>query len=198
MTENLFPKIAYNLNQKLASAFEAHLITKEELNHLQVREFNIPTLYIMPKLHKSLMNPPGRPIVSAIKGPLERIGKYTDALIKQLVLLLPSFVKHTRDVLSKIEDVPCPEGALLIGINVESLYTSIPHEWGLRVVYHFLEKSYPILAAQNEFILELLEFMLTNNCFQFLGSYYRQRRGTSMGASWAPSFTCLHLGLWDG
>lgn len=51
---------------------------------MMVREFNTPTFYTIPKLHKTITNPPGRPIVSAIKGPLERIGKYTDALIKTI------------------------------------------------------------------------------------------------------------------
>lgn len=57
LTENPFPKIVHNLNQKLSSAFEAHLITKKELDHLSVREFNTPTFYTIPKLHKSLTNP---------------------------------------------------------------------------------------------------------------------------------------------
>lgn len=197
LTENPFPRIVQTLNEKLMFASANNLISKKELHYLTVLEFNTPIFYIIPKLHKSLINPPGRPIVSAIKGPLERIGRYTDALIKELVSDLPSFVRDTRDVLRVIREVVSPVGALLVGIDVESLYTSIPHEWGLRAVGHFLEKSYPLLAAQNEFILELLESMLTNNCFQFLGSYLQQRRGTSMGAPWAPSFACLHLGLWE-
>lgn len=40
-------------------------------------------------------------------------------------------------------------------------------------------------------------FMLEHNCFQFLGVNYQQIRGTSMGAPWAPSYACLHLGLWE-
>lgn len=123
LTGNPLPAIVYSLNQELSFAFEAHLITKKELDHLLVGEFNTPTLYTILKLHKSLTNPPGRQIISVIKGPLERIGKYMDALIKQLVYDLPSFVRDTRDVLSRFEDVPCPGGALLIGIDVESLYT---------------------------------------------------------------------------
>lgn len=195
LTENPFPRIVGVLNEKLSFGFESNLVTKKELHYLTVREFNTPIFYIIPKLHKSLTNPPGRPIVSATKGPLERIGKYTDALIKELVYELPSYVCDTRDVLKAIQRVHCPTGSLLGGIDVESLYTSIPHSYGLRAVAHFLEKKYPALAAQNEFIIELLEFMPTNNCFQFLGSYFQQKRGTSMGSPWAPSYACLHLGL---
>lgn len=89
-----------------------------------------------------------------------------------------------------------PEGVLLVGIDVESLYTSIPHIWGPKATQHFLDNKFPLQATQNEFIIDLLQFMLDNNCFQFLGVYYRQIRGTSMGAPWAPSYACLHLGLW--
>lgn len=89
---NPFPKIVASLNFKLNMALEEHLITLKECKYLSVNEFNIPTFYTIPKLHKSITRPPGRPIVSAIKGPLERIGKFVDALIKDLVCELPSFV----------------------------------------------------------------------------------------------------------
>lgn len=38
---------------------------------------------------------------------------------------------------------------------------------------------------------------MQHNCFQFLGINYQQIRGTVMGAPWAPSYACLHLGLWE-
>lgn len=135
--------------------------------------------------------------MSAIKGPLERVGKFVDAMIKELVGELPSYVQDTRDVLRKIDGIKVPTDTLLVGIDVESLYTSIPHECGIQAVQHFLDSKFPQLAAQNEFIVDLLLFMLDNNCFQFLNQYYRQVRGTSMGAPWAPAYACLHLGLWE-
>lgn len=94
-------------------------------------------------------NLPGRPIVSAIKGPLERLGKYIDCLIRELVVLLPSYVWDTGDVLNKILNLHVPQEALLVGIDVESLYTSIPHEWGTLAVYHFLDQKFPNMGAQN-------------------------------------------------
>lgn len=63
------------------------------------------------------------------------------------------------------------------------------------MVVHFLEKEYPLLGAHNKYVAELLEFMLSNN-LQFLGVKYHQQRGTCMGAPWAPTYMCLHLGLW--
>lgn len=53
-----------------------------------------------------------------------------------------------------------PGEIILVGIDVESLYTSIPHEWGIAVVFHFLDARFPALGAQNEFVIELLELAL--------------------------------------
>lgn len=69
-----------------------------------MREFNVPTFYIIPKVHKNLQNPPGRPIVLACQGHLERIGGYLDSLLKDMVRNLKSFVQDTRHVLAKITE----------------------------------------------------------------------------------------------
>lgn len=66
-----------------------------------------------------------------------------NALIKELVRDLPSCVQDTKDVLRLLDIALIPTGVLLVGINAESLYTSIPHEWGLKEVAHFLEKKFP-------------------------------------------------------
>lgn len=141
LRSNPFPVIVSSLNFKLQLAFEAQLLTRKELDHHMVNKYNVPTIYIYTvyKVHKSLTRPPGRPIISAIKGPLEQMGKYVDALVKGMVRDLPSFVQDTRDVLSRIAEVEVSDGALLVGIDVESLYNSIPHQYQLAVVAHFLQ-----------------------------------------------------------
>lgn len=104
---------------------------------------------------------------------------------------LPSYVKDIGDVLSKIMDLVFLVEIILVGIDVESLYTSIPHEWGIAAVFHFLDARFLVLGAQNEFVIEHLELALKNNFFQFTGSYFQQIKGTAMGAP------CLHLGWWE-
>lgn len=85
----------------------------------------------------------------------------------------------------------------LIGIDVESLYTSIPHTYGIKAVATFLDFHYPQLGPRNEFLVELLDFALSNNFFQFSKQNYQQIGGTSMGVAWAPVYVCLHLDLWE-
>lgn len=106
-------------------------------------------------------------------------------------------MQDTRHVLAKISDLRVGHKMWLVGIDVESLYTSIPHSYGIQSVETFLDVHYPQFGSQNEFLTELLEFALYNNFFQFSKQNYQQIRGTSMGAAWAPAYACLHLGLWE-
>lgn len=114
-----------------------------------------------------------------------------------MVIDLKSYMKDTGDVLRHISQISVQGELLLVGIDVESLYTSIPHDWGIRAVEIFLDRHFPNHGPQNEFLVDLLTFALKNNFFQFLSKNYQQINGTSMGAPWAPAYACLHLGLWE-
>lgn len=181
----------------LSRAFEVGLLIKREYEYLKVNEYNIPTFYITPKVHKNMKKLPGCPIVSGMGGPLERVGKYIDKHIKHLVTELPSFVLDSSDILRKLKDLIIPEDCVLAGVDVESLYSSIPHETGVHVVSQWLEAGHPLAGPYNEFLLELLEMVLNNNCFMFNKKFFCQIRGVAMGAACAPSYACLHLGWWE-
>lgn len=112
---------------------------------------------------------------------------------------LPSFVENTRHVLMKSVNLPVPPNVILVNIDVESLYTSIPNIWVFSAIAHFLDCHFPTIATQNKFLLELLQFALTNNCFQFMGTSYKQICGNFHG--WAlgtgkcmPSFYLVGRG----
>lgn len=67
-------------------------------------------------------------------GRLERIGKYLDLLLKDVVLKLKSYIKDTCDVLHKINIIKIEGDLWLVGIYVETLYISIPHATGLQTI----------------------------------------------------------------
>lgn len=46
------------------------------------------------------------------------------------------------------------------------------------------------------FMLQLAEWTLKNNVFLFQDQFHKQIRGTAMGASFAPNYANLFLGLW--
>lgn len=100
------------------------LVCKQEFDYLSAKEFNIPKFYIIPKMHKSLNKTPRRPMVSAVKGPLEKTGRYLDSLLKKkMVMSLKSYVKDTRDILANISNLTLEEEVWLVGVVVESFYT---------------------------------------------------------------------------
>ncbi|KAM9299027.1 arylacetamide deacetylase-like 4 [Gastrophryne carolinensis] len=116
--------------------------------------------------------PPGRPIVSGNGGPLEKTARFVDEKLKPLVRLRPSFVLDSSDLLRKLQYVSMEENWLLASVDVESLYTSIPHTVGLRAVEETLEALGSGDAAYNKFVVDMLEFVLTNNFFKFNGKSY--------------------------
>lgn len=101
------------------------------------------------------------------------------------------------DLLSKIEGINVGENTLLGSIDVEALYSSIPHEAGLKAVEYYLNMRGRHLSLQNEFILQLLAFVLEHNFFLFNGQYFHQLRGTAMGSACAPTYANLLLGWWE-
>lgn len=124
--------------------------------------------------------PPGLSIVSGMGGPLERVGKYIHKHIKHLVTELPSFVLDSSHILRKLKDLIIPEDCVLAGVEVEFLYSSIPHETGVQAVSKWLEVRHSLAGPHNKFILELLDMVLNNNFFMFNKTFFHQIRGVAI------------------
>ena len=85
-------------------------------------------------------------------------------------------------------------GMLLCTLDVTSLYINIPHNEGIQSIkeilaIHRLLNDLP----HNSYITELLEIVLTNNHFEFDGTFYHQISGTAMGTKLAPSYANLFI-----
>ena len=150
---------------------------------------------ILPKIHKQ--GNPGRPIISSNGHPTERISEFVDYHLKPLVQNLPSFIKDTTHFLLQLEKLgPLPEKALLVTLDVSSLYTNIPHNEGIEACRHFLNtrqnKSLP-----TESICDLIRMILTMNNFSFNNEHYLQVHGTAMGTRMAPSYANLFMGKFE-
>lgn len=131
---------------------------------------------------------PGCSFVSGIGGPLERVDKDIDKGLKHLIRELPSFVLDSTDILRRLVNLTIPDDCVLAGVDVESLYSSIPHEVGIHAVSQWLDTHHSLAGPHNELLVELLEMVLKNNFFIFNRKYYEQRGGVSMGAACAPSY----------
>ena len=83
---------------------------------------------------------------------------------------------------------------LLCTLDITSLYTNIPHREGIQSIKEFLAiYRHTNTLLDNSYIVELLEVVLTNNCFDFNGKHYHQISGTAMGTKLAPSYAYLFM-----
>ena len=154
----------------------------------------VPYFYILPKIHKGVIPPPGRPIVSGINSVLEPLSKFTDYFLRPLVSATPTYLKDTKDVLNLITHLNCTHSIdLLMTLDVESLYTSIPQEATLEVIETVLHKSEWRSRTPIHFVMDCASLALKENYFQFEEQLYLQVKGTSMGSTFAPSLACLYM-----
>ncbi len=201
----------YNKISDLVLAFE-YCFARDELTYLLDHEFSASTFYILPKIHKSKIiaqacskvynnylhidsipfDLPSRPIVSNINSPTSRLSHFIDSLLKPLVLLVPSYIKNSFDFLEKLPK-EMPDNTSFLSLDVTSLYTVIPHDFGLEAVQYWctkynnkLDANFPIM-----FILDALKLILTFNTFIHFKKCYQQLVGTAMGTQVAPSYAHL-------
>ncbi len=171
---------------------DGHL-TKNTKKYLTPENPRTARFYHQPKIHKSTVPVPGRPIVSSCGAPTESISEYVDYHLQPLVAKTPSFLKDTTDFLQKISTTPTlPPGCILVSLDVSSLYTNIPHDEGMAACRRALETR-PSPAPPTPYLLRMMEMILTLNNFSFNGENYIQVQGTAMGTRMAPSYANLFM-----
>ncbi|KAJ1207041.1 hypothetical protein NDU88_002433, partial [Pleurodeles waltl] len=120
-------EVKVNFDNKLEQWRKEGFINDHEHRFLKVDFPKLPVFYLIPKIHKDALKPPGRPIVS-IRGSLfEYVSQYIDSFLQPLVMNLASYLKDSTDFLRRIFDITWESEFLLISLDVVSLYTSIPH-----------------------------------------------------------------------
>lgn len=115
-------------------AFLDNIIDKQTWNYLNIKDPKIPTFYALPKVHTFLTNPPGRPNISGCGSLADNASSLVDSYLHPHVKSLFSYLQDTIDLLKVIEGIHIPNNAWLVTIDVESLYNTIPHEFGLKVI----------------------------------------------------------------
>ena len=77
-----------------------------------------------------------------------------------------------------------------VTFDIISLYTSIPHNFGLETINYFMTKYQEDLHARfkKKLVLESANFILKNNMLTFNSKFYLQIKGTAMGTIFAPTY----------
>ena len=147
--------------------------------------------YTLPKIHKSLNNTPGRPIISGTNGPTEKLSKLVDSWLQNSVKQVDSYIQDSTDMLRMIENWnqqhgPFPAHTRLVTIDVVGLYTNIPHDDMMSSLRQRLDSTPALDRPPTGAVMEVAQHVLLNNVFSFEGQVYRQIHGTAMGTPMAP------------
>nr|XP_055053666.1 uncharacterized protein LOC129438772 isoform X1 [Misgurnus anguillicaudatus] len=198
LSHNPTQEFKQTIHKKLDVFLESGDISKPEHTFMTIKFPVTPVLYTLPKIHKSYKDiPMGRPIVAAIGSLTENISAFVDYFLQPLVINLPSYVKDSMDFLKLLKSIELTdEPCLLVTMDIESLYTNVPFEGGLRASEFFLNLR-PICRPSTSCIVELIEIVLKSNFFLSGSDYYLQISGTSMGSKMAPSFASLYCGHFE-
>ena len=192
---DLTPVHNSHVQQLIQSLLDSEEITPKCADYLHIENPRTPQLYLLPKIHKNKYPVPGRPIVSGNSCPTERISQLADYFLQPLVSQTASFVRDTTDFINKIECVTdLLPGTILCTIDVTSLYTNIPNQEGILACKKLLDiNRQGNYNPSNNSILQMLEYVLTKNNFDFNEKHYLQVGGTAMGTKVAPSLANIFM-----
>lgn len=157
------------------------------------------TFYILPKIHKPLSKwtisgkmPEGRPIVSDINSESYRASQYLESFLAPLANKHASYLKNSYDFVNKIRNAVVPGECLIVTADVSALYTNMHHD---RIVSSIRQafQNFPDPTRPDNILLELLDFILKHNDFEFNNQNYLQICGCPMGKIIGPSAANIYL-----
>jgi hypothetical protein len=201
-----YKKLSYNptsehealISNAIDNLKQRELLEAKTAEKLKPTNSNTPKLYLLPKIHKK--NNPGRPVVSSVGCPTEKISSFVDHHLQPLNKELPSYVQDTTAFIKMIEAQPEDTGKekILVTMDVRSLYTNIPNDEGIDAIKGFLHKrARPGDNVLSKVISVFLRLILTLNNFVFNDQNYVQINGCSMGTKCAPPYASLFMGWFE-
>ena len=113
-------------------------ISQSTCNYLTTDTDRTQQFYLLPKINKDPLNPPGRPIVSDSGGPTEKISQLVDHFIGPLVPPSKSCIKDSTHLINILNKFIVQPGMLLCTLDITSLYTNIPHNEGIQSIKEML------------------------------------------------------------
>ena len=146
------------------------LIDEETLDILKPTNTKPARFYLLPKIHKK--NNPGRPVVSLVNCHTTKLSRYVDHYIQPLATQVKSYIRDTTNFLNKIKNLETlPHNAILVTLDVRSLYSNIKHNEGLNSLQESLDNRID-KTAPTKVLITLMNHVLTLNNFNLNGRHY--------------------------
>ena len=180
-------------HHKHVGQLSSHLHNKLKVD---VKTVRTQELYFLRKVHKSSHGL--RPICSGSSGPTEKLSGYICSKLTPHLEDITSLVSNSQQVVLAVEklDLSANKDVLLVSLDVQSLYPSIPQGAGIEMVLQRVVPTTPPTATHNSFknmLRDFLKVVIRDNHFRFDQDFYDQIRGVAMGTRCAPPFANLFL-----
>jgi len=91
--------------------------------------------------------------------------------MKELLFLIPSYVKNSKQILEELQDLKLPPNAKLFKADATAMYTNIDTETGLQA-FQNLFQLYNQLIPDDFPILRKLRIVMENNIFKFGDTFW--------------------------
>ena len=150
-------------------------------------------LYANPKIHKSMHDPPIRPIIS-------QVGTVTYDLTKTLCNIISPYMSRNFMINSTYEFLEIARGTenvkLLASFDVENLFTNVPVEETIDIIIECVYNNDKIKKPNipRDILQELLHICTTETPFTTPeGKLYNQINGVSMESALGPVFANYYI-----
>jgi len=149
----------------------------------------------MPKVHKTPLKL--RPVVSCINSFNSIFSTWLDFKMKQLLPLIPSYIKDSRDLLKEIQTLHIPSDAKIFTADASAMYTNIDTDTGIKAFHDLFDRYAEEIPADfpQGLFLHVLEIVMNNNVFSFGDTFWLQTDGTAMGTPAAPLYSIITYGV---
>ena len=100
-----------------------------------------------------------------------------------------SYFKNSTHLINILNNKKIPNNALLITLDIESLYTNISHDQAITTFIKIFQ-NHPKLVL----LVDLLKFVLKNNIFEFDTLTFTKTCRLAMGTKLAPALATIYIG----
>ena len=195
ITESTAPDIIQNLSAVLTAILLFHnkVFSKKLVEFIST----IPApckpgrFYLTVKVHKTPYA--SRPICSTIPWITTNAAAWLDHKLQPLLKAEPTCLLSSLELLKIIDRRTFPNATFLATFDVISLYPSIAIGNALEKLTVRFGPGSAREVPEWPAILDLLQFVLYNNYFEFDGQLYKQLQGVAMGVIMAVSFSSLFM-----
>ena len=124
LSEDPTPAIVDKFNAYLCCCRDDCVIHPGLHDQLRLADYTVAqTIYFLPKVHKVPLKL--CPIVSCSGGPTAGASSYLNSLLQTHARAVDSYVENSIEVVNHLSDLHVSRDALLVALDIESLYTNI-------------------------------------------------------------------------